>query len=444
MAAQPGQPCPELPHEIWGHISEYFYPWEWAHTCAPVCRALRTMPVSMLHVEARKGRATHGERAAAFSPPLSWLGAAWERLQALSLARLSPEHASALEAAFTAFAAARRLTTLRIAHRHELDAALMLSGLLALITARVPCLRQLFMATAMAPTMPAFERLQHLHMQAAVYDEVFVASLLHLRALRTLCLEAPMPCAPQGVSVQMGALKLQMLRQLQHLSLLRVEPARVLVVEPCRVHIRFTLATVSFASWARIGAHHVTLDCMSAADDELSSLAEGMEQAVFADSLHSLSVTAARLGSLLSPFVLNGPVFSQIRSLTLLSQSALVVSIPCCMRLERLLITAQRLSLEFEDLGRFAGRIHHLGVWMHDLECLNIFQVMHGLLLPRNLHLVHGENMRWGSHAYICGCDYDFDIIGFWPIDHTMCSCTACWSCLKRRGIVAVDKYGVG
>ena len=83
----------------------------------------------MLHMEARKGSACE-RGSAAFSPPLSWLSAAWQRLQSLSLGRLSSEHAQSLEAAFAGFAAAQRLTTLRIGHWYGHD-ALPLSGLLA-------------------------------------------------------------------------------------------------------------------------------------------------------------------------------------------------------------------------------------------------------------------------------------------------------------------------
>ena len=443
MTARPGHPCPELPDEIWGHISEYFYPWEWAHTCAPVCRALRAMPVSMLHMEGRKGRASQGAPAV-FSPPLSWLDTAWERLQSLSLARLTPEHAQSLEAAVAALALAQRLTTLRIAHRHALD-PLMLSGLLTLALTRMPCLRQLYLVVTVAPDMPAFGRLRHLHMQAAVYSDVVVASLLHLPELKTVCLESPRPGEPHSVSAQMGMLNLTTLQQLQRVSLLRVEPSRVRVVESCKVHMTFTLSAVSFASWACIGAHHVTLNCMSASDDDLSGLAAEMQRAVFPDSLRSFSIKAERLGSPSLPFLFKGQAFShQITSLTLLVQRGLLVTIPCCMPLERLLIAAQNLSLDFEELGRFAGKIEHLGVWMHDMECPHVFQAMHALLLARGLHLVHGESMRWSCHAYIHGCEYDFDILGMWPIDDTMCECKACWSCLKRRGVVEVNKYGVG
>ena len=442
MAVRPGQPCPELPQEIWGRISEYLYPWEWAHSCAPVCRALRAMPVSMLHMEARMGSAARGAPAA-FSPPLSWLSAAWERLRALSLAGLSPKHARMLEAAMMALAATRCLTTLRIAHFDAFH-PVMLSGLLALVQARMPCLRQLYLAVALSPVMPAFERLQHLHMQATAYDDVFVASLLRLPKLRTLCLESPDQCGPRSVSVQMGTLNLETMRQVQHLSLLRVEPSRVRVVGSCSVHVTFTLAAASFTSWARVGARHVTLDCMSATCDEVSRLSRDMQQAVFSGGLQSLSIRAERLGSSSLPFGLKGPVFSQITSLTLLAQFGLAVSIPRCMPLRRLLIAAPNPSLEFEDVSRFAGRIEHLGVWMHDIECPPYFQEMHGLLLARGLQLVHGENLRWNSHAFIQGCDYDPHIPGAWPVDHTMCDCTACWSCLKRRGIVEVNKYGVG
>ena len=398
------------------------------------------MPASMLHMEGRKGRSSQGSPAV-FSPPLSWLDAAWERLQSLSLTSLSPEHAQVLEAAVAALALAKRLTTLRIANRDALD-PLMLSELLTLAQARMPCLRQLFLAVTVAQVMPAFGRLQHLHMQAAVYDDVVMASLLHLPELRTLCLEAPRPEDPHSVSAQMGMLNLTAMQQLEQLSLLRVEASRVLVTGSCRIHIGFRLAAVSIDSWARNGAHHVTLNCMSATSDELTSFAE---RAVFADSLQALSIKAERLGSPSMPFLLKDLLFShQITSLSLLVQCCLVVSIPCCMPLERLLVTAQNLSLTFEDLGRFAGKIDHLGVWMHDMECPPIFQVLHGLLLARGLRLLHGENMRWSSHAFIQGCDYDFDIMGLWPTDHTMCECRACWSCLKRRGVVEVNKYGVG
>ena len=274
----------------------------------------------------------------------------------------------------------------------------------------MPRLRQLFIAVPVAPVMPAFGHLQHLHVQAAVYNDVTVTSLLHMPELKTLCLESLRADGPHSMPAQIDVLNLQTLRQLQHLSLLRVELGRVLVVESCRVHVTSPLQTVLSGSWAGIGAHHITVDCMSAACDQLSEIAEEMQQAVIAGSLQSFSIVAERLGFPSLPFIVRGPVFSQITSLTLRMQCALVVTIPSCMPLERLLIAAPNLPLAFEDLSRFVGRVHHLGVWMHDIECLPLFDEMHGVLSARGLQLVFGENLRWSSHAYIHGCDYDFDI----------------------------------
>ncbi len=315
------------------------------------------------------------------------------------------------------------LLDLRVAVKEKFSSSC--ATFLTWLLAHSPALRLLSLASKDTFVLPPLTNLRHLRLYAHSFDRRTLASLGHLRNLRTLSL---IQC---DATEEMAELSLASLPDLADVLINNVALAGISLPRSCRLHTVVWEAKEDLREWWSDVASRGCLVTFSVTEQDTSR--GDIPDFVTSSRCQSLRWILGCLGTEGNPAIFQAALFPCLRELYLDGDDVKIL-LPSTMLLQKLHVSAHDLIMESESPDRLANSLQDFSVIYRTVRGSGVFQVAMALSWAgKSLNIINARLIQEGYAGLYLNKFYEFGVN--WP-----CACGACHGCLVNSR-EAVGQY---